>query len=70
MLPFEYHQGRPGLLNNVKPVRVARYIHSGVQDGKDLLDAHFVHALAHVLVGLRQLRSNRTEKIATAPRRS
>ena len=50
----------------MKPVRVARYIHSGVQDGKDLLDAHFARALAHVLIGLRQLRSNRTEKIATA----
>jgi hypothetical protein len=47
-------------------VRVARYIHSGVQDWKDLPDAHFARALAHVLAVLRQLRSNRTEKIATA----
>jgi len=36
-----------GLLNFIKPVRVARYVHSGVQDGKDLLDAHFARALAH-----------------------
>ena len=33
-----------GLLNYVKSVRVARYIHSGVQDGKGLLDAHFARA--------------------------
>jgi hypothetical protein len=54
-----------GLLNYVMPVRVDRYIHSGVQDGKTLLDAHFARALAHLLAGLRQLPDNRTEKIAT-----
>jgi hypothetical protein len=54
-----------GLLNYVKPVRAARYIQSGVLR-RELLDAHFAGALAHVLAGLRQLHCNRTEMIATA----
>ena len=53
------------LLNMVWRVRVERYVHSGVQDGKGLLDAHFSRALAHVLGGLRNLSANRTSKIAT-----
>jgi hypothetical protein len=51
VLLLQYHSNITkvalGLLNFIKPVRVARYVHSGVQDGKDLLDAHFARALAH-----------------------
>ena len=60
-----------GLLNLYMPIQVIRYIHSGVQAGKCLIDAHFACASKHVarIVAKsdgKQGAVNRVRSVATA----
>ena len=53
------------LLNLTMPIFVERYLHSGIQAGKCLIDAHFARALAHILNWIARIRQNRTFSVAT-----
>lgn len=54
-----------GLNNFVSGIKVRAIVHTGVQSGKGLIDAHFAHAARHVQKYLLKYKTNKRVSIAT-----